>query len=119
MESILMRLTRSRYVTICQQFLVTAMVLAVGLSAAVVMTLQIVAPESGSPQASSLTPAIKVSDAFVATAPVTPEVREVKVAGLDATSARQMPRAVTAPDSSGAPEPPSVKAEPKKQLAAL
>jgi hypothetical protein len=119
MESILMRVTRSRYITICQQFLVTAMVLAVGLSAAGVMTLQIVSPENGAPRATALAPAIKVSDAYVDTAPVTPKVREVKVAGVDATAAREIPGSVTAPDSGGAPEPPAAKSATKKKLAAL
>lgn len=36
---------RDRYVTVCQQLLVTGAVLAVGLSSAGVLTLQIVAPE--------------------------------------------------------------------------
>ena len=58
-----MRISRARYVTICQQFLVTAVVLVVGLSAAGVMTLQIVAPEHQGPQASGMAPAIEVSDA--------------------------------------------------------
>ncbi|MFL6155253.1 MAG: hypothetical protein ACJ72D_04120, partial [Marmoricola sp.] len=85
-----MRLTRARYITICQQFLVTAVVVAVGLSAAGVMTLQIVAPEAQAPgvDASSLglTPAIKVTDGYAATSVVTPKVREVKVAPVAATS---------------------------------
>ncbi|MFL6109263.1 MAG: peptidoglycan recognition protein, partial [Marmoricola sp.] len=75
-----MHFTRARYVTICQQFLVTAAVVAVGLSAAGVMTLQIVAPEKRVPDASSLTPAVQESQAYVATKPVTPKVREVKIA---------------------------------------
>ena len=54
-----MRITRARYVTICQQFLVTAVVVVVGLSAAGVMTLQIVAPEA--PQATGMAPAVNVS----------------------------------------------------------
>ena len=74
-----MRLTRARYVTICQQFLVTAAVVAVGLSAAGVMTLQIVAPEDRLPDASSMAPAVQESEAYVATKPVAPKVREVKV----------------------------------------
>ncbi|MBW8750205.1 MAG: VCBS repeat-containing protein [Propionibacteriales bacterium] len=90
-----MRISRARYVTICQQFLVTAVVLVVGLSAAGVMTLQIVAPER--PQASGMAPAIKVSDAYVDTAPVTPKVREVKVQGIDPQAARDIPGVVTAP----------------------
>ncbi len=78
-----MRFTRARYVTVCQQFLVTAVVLAVGLSAAGVMTLQIVVPEERGPQASALAPAITVSDGYADTAPVTPKVREVKVTGVE------------------------------------
>src|SRR5690349_14891088 len=74
-----MRLTRARYVTICQQFLVTAAVVAVGLSAAGVMTLQIVAPEKRVPDAASLAPAVQESEAYVATKPVTPKVREIAV----------------------------------------
>ena len=82
-----MRMSRARYVTICQQFLVTAVVLVVGLSAAGVMTLQIVAPEA--PQAGAMAPAVRVSDAYVDTAPVTPKVREVKVEGIDRATAPQ------------------------------
>src|SRR5690349_11931997 len=74
-----MRLTRARYVTICQQFLVTAAVVAVGLSAAGVMTLQIVSSEKRAPEASSMAPAVQESKAYVATRPVTPKVREVKI----------------------------------------
>jgi hypothetical protein len=96
MESILMRITRARYVTICQQFLVTAVVVVVGLSAAGVMTLQIVAPEA--PQASGMTPAVNVTEAYADTAPVTPKVREVKVSGIDPQAAREIPGVVTAPD---------------------
>jgi hypothetical protein len=116
MESILMRVTRSRYITICQQFLVTAMVLAVGLSAAGVMTLQIVSPENGAPRATALAPAIKVSDAYVDTAPVTPKVREVMVAGVDATAAREIPGSVTAPDSGGGRVPSASMRAPKKKM---
>ncbi|MCW2754475.1 MAG: N-acetylmuramoyl-L-alanine amidase, family 2 [Marmoricola sp.] len=78
-----MRLSRARYVTICQQFMVTAVVATVAASAAGVMTLQIVAPEARVPQigAGSLAPALSVAEAPAATAPVTPTVREVKVAG--------------------------------------
>jgi hypothetical protein len=83
-----MRLTRARYITVCQQFLVTAVVVAVGLSAAGVMTLQIVDPESKAPasgaKALGIEPAIRVTDGYAATAPVTPTVREVKVAALAA-----------------------------------
>ena len=106
-----MRISRARYVTICQQFLVTAVVLAVALTAAGVMTLQIVAPE-GHPQASGMAPAIKVSDAYADTTPVTPKVREVKVNGIDPSAAREIPGVVTAPDKKAA------KSQPRK-LAAL
>jgi hypothetical protein len=95
METVLMRITRARYVTVCQQFLVTAVVLVVGLSAAGVMTLQIVAPEGRDAQASGMAPAIKVSEAYVDTTPVTPKVREVKVEGIDAGAARTIPGVVT------------------------
>jgi hypothetical protein len=90
-----MRITRARYITICQQFLVTAMVLVVGLSAAGVMTLQIVSPEA--PTALGLAPAINVSDGYADTAPVTPKVREVKVSGIDPAAAKEIPGVVTAP----------------------
>ncbi|MCW2784882.1 MAG: N-acetylmuramoyl-L-alanine amidase, family 2 [Marmoricola sp.] len=81
-----MRLTRARYITICQQFLVTAVVVMVGLSAAGVMTLQIVSPEAQAPgtdgRALGLAPAVQVTEAPAATAPITPKVREVKVVGV-------------------------------------
>ena len=98
-----MRITRARYVTVCQQFLVTAMVLVVGLSAAGVMTLQIVAPEVNAPESNELAPAVRVSDAFVATKPVTPKVREVKVAGIDPGAAREIPGVVTKASPEQAP----------------
>ncbi len=94
-----MRLTRARYVTICQQFLVTALVVAVGLSAAGVMTLQIVGPTTPAPDASDLAPAITVSDGYADTEVVTPQVSEVKVTGIDATAAREIPGVVSAPDA--------------------
>lgn len=92
-----MRITRTRYITICQQFLVTAVVLVVGLSAAGVMTLQIVAPEAPAPQATGLAPAVRVSDAYADTAPVSPKINEVKVSGVDPQAAREIPGVVTAP----------------------
>src|SRR4051812_36341861 len=98
-----MRFNRDRYVTICQQFLVTAAVVAVGASAAGVMTLQIVAPESRNPdagaQATDLAPAVQVSDGYVATHAVTPKVREVKVPALKLASARTTPGLVLAAQS--------------------
>ena len=93
-----MRFSRARYVTICQQFLVTAAVVAVGASAAGVMTLQIVSPEAQEPQvdgaALGLEPAVRVTDGFAATRPVTPKVREVKVAPV--VAARSAAGRVTA-----------------------
>lgn len=122
-----MRMTRARYVTICQQLLVTAVVLGVGLSAAGVMTLQIVAPggevpgATGRPAtASDLAPAITISDAFVDKAPVTPQVRAVKVSGIDAQAARDIPGTVTAPETQARKSAP--KSAPKEKpgtLAAL
>jgi hypothetical protein len=102
MESILMHISRARYVVVCQQFLVTAVVVVVGLSAAGVMTLQIVAPEGHGPQASSLVPAVRVSDAYADSRPVTPKVREVKVDGIDSRAARDIPGVVSTPKK-GAP----------------
>lgn len=97
-----MRITRARYVTICQQFLVTAVVVVVGLSAAGVMTLQIVAPAA--PQASAMAPAVNVTEAYADTAPVTPKVREVKVSGIDPQAAREIPGVVTGPEKSAPPK---------------
>lgn len=95
-----MRSRRARYVTVCQQSLVTAAVLVVAVSAAGVRTLDIV-PAPSAPtgaQASGLvtpddatvlrererrTPApAPVEPATVDTAPVTPEVKEVAVRGV-------------------------------------
>jgi hypothetical protein len=101
-----MRLTRARYVTICQQFLVTAVVVAVGLSAAGVMTLQIVAPEKRVPDASAMAPAVQESDAYVATRPVTPKVREVKIAPpAPAPAHRSAPRPSLSTTVLSAPTP--------------
>jgi len=81
-----MRISRDRYVTICQQFLVTASVVAVGASAAGVMTLQIVTPEAAAPRAAE-----QAVQGLVATKPVAPKVRSVKVAPI-AVAARQAPK---------------------------
>lgn len=51
-----MQLSRSRYVTVCQQLLVTGAVLVLGLSAAGVRTLEIVAPDSQAPRSPSISP---------------------------------------------------------------
>ncbi len=78
-----MPFSRDRYVTICQQFLVTATVVAIGASAAGVMTLQIVAPEATAPGADAA-PAVRVTEGYVAERPVAPKVRTVKVVGIAA-----------------------------------
>ena len=96
-----MRFSRARYVTLCQQSLVTAAVLAVGVSAAGVKTLDIV-PQPGSSagttgaQALAPTPARSLDavaplrerpePAPVDVAPVTPKVREIEVAGVEAAA---------------------------------
>jgi hypothetical protein len=85
-----MRFSRARYVTLCQQSLVTATVLVVGVSAAGVRTLDIVpAPaqvtdargtsglHQAQPVPNSTPPPAKTE---VDATPVTPKVREVKVA---------------------------------------
>src|SRR4051812_4301703 len=96
-----MRFSRARYVTLCQQSLVTAAVLAVGLSAAGVKTLDIVpqpgtatgslnGTPGGAPGAGPSTLGASSRDALaggdsphersqVDSAPVTPKVREVAV----------------------------------------
>jgi hypothetical protein len=102
-----MRFSRARYVTLCQQSLVTAAVLAVGVSAAGVKTLDIV-PQPG--QATDLgagLPGAQPREALaegsdqpartqVDAAPVTPKVREVNVTGI---SAKAPKAARTAPPS--------------------
>ncbi len=103
-----MRFNRARYITLCQQSLVTAAVLAVGVSAAGVKTLDIVPQPAQAPdgaQAGSalgLTPGALAESrdrrtgdrAPVDTAPVTPKVREVPVRAVrPAPSGHDAPRA--------------------------
>ena len=89
-----MRFSRARYVTLCQQSLVTAAVLAVGLSAAGVKTVDTV-PQPGDvagardmasrvvPPQDALTKGVeKPRKTVVDAAPVTPQVREVRVTGI-------------------------------------
>ena len=109
-----MRFSRARYVTLCQQSLVTAAVLAVGVSAAGVKTLDIV-PQPGNfsgareiapggvppaavvPQQDALTKHVqKPRRTEVDAAPVTPRVREVRVTGIS----DKTPGAVNDPASS-------------------
>src|SRR4029079_4201800 len=75
-----MHFSKTRYVTFCQQLLVTACVLATAVAAAGVVNLDIVAP---TPDAGSMEPAVTVGDAYVNTAPVTPKVRQVAFHGVD------------------------------------
>jgi hypothetical protein len=70
---------RDRYVTVCQQLLVTAAVLTVGVSSAGVMTLQIVAPEH---EAARRTPAAVHQG--VPGADLVPSVRAGVSAGVSA-----------------------------------
>ena len=75
-----MHFSKTRYVTFCQQLLVTACVLATAVAAAGVVNLDIVAP---TPDAGSMEPAVTIGDAYVNTAPVTPKVRQVAFHGVD------------------------------------
>ena len=75
-----MQFSRARYVTLCQQSLVTAAVLAVGVSAAGVSTLDIV-PDPGARQQGLGQTGMQAATE-VAAAPVAPKVREVEVAGI-------------------------------------
>ncbi len=133
-----MRFSRARYVTLCQQSLVTAAVLAVGVSAAGVKTLDIV-PQPGStvgardamgglPQAEQRERPEKTE---VDAAPVTPKVREVKVTGISARAQgapadRESSHRLAdgSPDASPAPRPKrsvseNDQAAPTKRLVAL
>src|SRR5688500_11239545 len=105
--SALMRFSRARYVTLCQQTLVTAAVLAVGVSAAGVKTLDIVPQPGEAADLGTGMPGAQPRDALaegsdrpaktqVDAAPVTPKVREVKVKGI---SAKAPKGALTAPPS--------------------
>ncbi len=94
MERLLLRFSRTRYITLCQRSLVTAAVLAVGVSAAGVETLDVV-PQPGNvasagemaptgvPQQGALaTPVEAPKKTEVDAAPVTQQVREVRVTGI-------------------------------------
>ena len=95
-----MRFSRARYVTLCQQSLVTAAVLAVGVSAAGVKTLDIVPqpgtgrrsrgrrPRCAAARGSRQDNASRRQKTEVDAAPVTPKVREVKVTGISAKAPR-------------------------------
>ncbi|MBO9523837.1 MAG: VCBS repeat-containing protein [Nocardioidaceae bacterium] len=93
----------------------TAVVVAVGLSAAGVMTLQIVTPEAQGPaNATDLAPAVRIGDAYADDAPVTPTVREVKVAPLSAASRTTVQKPVAKGPAAKAPAK-----TPAKRLAAV
>jgi hypothetical protein len=102
-----MRFSRARYVTLCQQSLVTAAVLAVGVSAAGVKTLDIVPQPGPIAGARDVMPGgaqhnaqqnarqsvqqdalarHRPAKSEVDSAPVTPKVREVKVTGISTTA---------------------------------
>jgi hypothetical protein len=76
-----MAFSRARYVTVCQQLLVTGLVSALGLTAAGVMTLDIVSPEAAGQGVAPAdgAPAARADRGYVDTRPVTPHVREVPV----------------------------------------
>ena len=73
-----MRFSRACYTSLCQKFLITAAVLTVGVSAVGVHTLDIVAEPRGAAGA----PGVALAKAPVDVAPVTPKVREIRVAGI-------------------------------------
>jgi N-acetylmuramoyl-L-alanine amidase/FG-GAP-like repeat len=90
-----MRFSRARYVTLCQQSLVTAAVLAVAVSAAGVKTLDIVPQPGQTADLGAGVPGAQPRQALaqdteppvktpVDVAPVTPKVREVRVSGVSA-----------------------------------
>ena len=94
--------------------------LAVGLSAAGVMTLTIVAPEQSAPTTSGAAPrfssAVHISDeTYADTSPVKPKVKEVRAVGVDPEAARSLtsqqltatpaPAPDSQPDSQPSPEP--------------
>jgi len=74
-----MHLSKARYVAFCQQLLACACVLAMGTAAAGVLTLDIVGP---APDERNVVPAVTEGDAYVATKPVAPKIREVAVKGV-------------------------------------
>ena len=131
-----MRFSRARYVTLCQQSLVTAAVLAVGLSAAGVKTLDIV-PQPGATSGAEGKAPVNAPEASgpnqvlseggddhteVDTAPVTPKVREVAVtsAPRKATARQALPEkaepkaAEKAGEKAGEPTPRTVESTPQK-----
>jgi hypothetical protein len=110
-----MRFSRARYVTLCQQSLVTAVVLAVGISAAGVKTLDIVPQPGKSVGAGDGVPGAAPNlgvqstvagrgkaphKSVVDSTPVTPKVREVAVvAPRKKTAERQAPGHAPTPGS--------------------
>jgi len=72
---------RSRFVTLCQQFLVAGTVLAVTVPAVTAVSLDIVDPDE--PQAAPGAPADASGESVVSATPVDPDVREVSIGGVD------------------------------------
>lgn len=73
--------SKSRYVVFCQQVLATAAVFSMAVAAAGVMTLEIsTTPPQAAPQPWQA--AVKTSEAYVATAPVAPRVRNLEAADI-------------------------------------
>lgn len=87
-----MRQKRSRYVALCQQFLVVGTVGVLGATAAGIHTLEIV-PASPEVSASQLRTAVRQQQATVDVAPVSPRVEEVAVTGIDGKAAAADPSA--------------------------
>ncbi|WP_310964415.1 FG-GAP-like repeat-containing protein [Nocardioides terrisoli] len=104
-----MPFNKSRYITVCQQLLVTATVLAVGVTAAGVVTLDIVGPQpdAGTGLARDLTAAVDVHPAYVDQKAITPKVREVTLdAAAPAGGATRADARSVAPDTAkGTPAP--------------
>ena len=73
-----MRFSRARYISLCQKSMITAAVLSLGVSAAGVGTLDIVAQPGEAAGAQGFA----LANSQVDVAPVTPRVREVRVTGL-------------------------------------
>ena len=77
-----MRQQRSRYIALCQQFLVVAIVGVLGATAAGIRTLEII-PAAPEVNAGQLRQAVQYQKATVDVAPVSPKVEEVAITGMD------------------------------------
>ncbi len=90
---------RSRFVLLCQQAFALAVVLAVAVSAAGVVELQIV-PPTGSPVVAAAGPDGGEA-ALVSSAPVKPTVRTVRLTGVDPRGLRALPQSRTGGGDAG------------------